>query len=120
MAFAPDGSLWVGHTKHTWAGSDGIQRIVWDGQMPFDVHSMKLTKDGFRFTFTEPVDKASAQSAKTWPFKRYYYQYHAGYGSKQYDVSEVAAAAVRVLGAFAGMGMGRSVFCARGACVALG
>jgi glucose/arabinose dehydrogenase len=94
--FAPDGSLWVGHTKHTWAGNEGIQRIVWDGKTPFDVYTMKLTKNGFRFTFTKPVNKAIAAKPETWPFKRYYYQYHEKYGSKQYDLKPVAVSNVKV------------------------
>ena len=96
FAWAPDGSLYVGHTKHTWAGNQGIQRVVWSGKVGFHVHSMNLTKTGFRLTFTRPVDKTVAADPATWSFKRYYYEYHRGYGSKQYDVTPVEVKAARV------------------------
>ena len=85
LAWAPDGSLYVGHTKHTWAGNEGIQRVQWDGENPFEVHSMKVTRDGFRFTFTRPVDVTSARRPEAWPFKRYYYEYRMAYGSPRSD-----------------------------------
>ena len=98
MAWAPDGSLYVGHTKHTWAGSQGITRVEWDGEAPFEAQSMNLTKTGFRFTFTKPVNKETASKPETWPFKRYYYEYHKSYGSPQFDVSPVAIESIEISG----------------------
>lgn len=96
FAFAPDGALWVGHTKHTWAGGEGLHRVSWNGEQPFDIYAMNLTERGFRFTFTKPVDPAIANAATTWPCKRYWYRYHQAYGSKQYDVTDVPVTDVRV------------------------
>ncbi len=98
MAWAPDGSLYVGHTKHTWAGSQGITRVEWDGEAPFEAQSMNLTKTGFRFTFTKPVNKETASKPETWPFKRYYYEYHKSYGSPQFDVNPVAIESIEISG----------------------
>jgi hypothetical protein len=82
LAFAPDGSLWVGQNSHGWLGDEGIQRIVFHGGMPFDIYNMHLTKKGFDLSFTEPVDvKDTAQ----FRFSRYYYLYHKKYGSDQID-----------------------------------
>ena len=96
MAWAPDGSLYVGHTKHTWAGGEGISRVEWNGEDPFEVASMKLMKDGFRFSFTKPVDRKIAGDPANWPFKRYYYQYHKSYGSPQIEVTPVEVESVEV------------------------
>lgn len=96
MAWAPDGSLYVGHTKHTWAGGEGISRVEWNGEIPFEGVSMNLTKTGFRFTFSKPVDKAIAGKVENWPFKRYYYQYHQSYGSPQMDVAPVKVELVEI------------------------
>lgn len=85
MAWAPDGSLYVGHTKHTWAGNQGIQHVQWNGELPFEVAAMELMEDGFRFRFTKPVDKTLAGKKETWPFKRYYYQYTQKYGSPRHE-----------------------------------
>jgi glucose/arabinose dehydrogenase len=96
MAWAPDGSLYVGHTKHTWAGGEGISRVEWNGEDPFEAVSMKLTKTGFRFSFTKPVDSKLAGVVANWPFKRYYYKYHKTYGSPQIDVSPVKVKSIEV------------------------
>ena len=96
MAWAPDGSLYVGHTRHSWAGGEGISRVEWNGDDPFEVASMTLMDDGFRFNFTKPVDRKIAGDPANWPFKRYYYQYHKSYGSPQKDVAEVEVDSVGI------------------------
>ncbi|MGB8170721.1 MAG: hypothetical protein WCF18_24670 [Chthoniobacteraceae bacterium] len=89
LAFAKDGSLWVGQTDHGWAGDKGIQRITWTGKTPLDVMKVKLTKTGFDLTFTRPLDASTANSPTAYKVKRYYYEYHQAYGSKQYDLQEI-------------------------------
>lgn len=96
MAWAPDGSLYVGHTKHSWAGGEGISRVEWNGEDPFEAVSMKLTRTGFRFTFTKPVDSKIAAEVANWPFKRYYYKYHKSYGSPQMDVTPVKVDSIEI------------------------
>lgn len=96
FAFAPDGSLWVGETNHGWAGDKGIQRIVWTGKVPLDVKEMYLTKTGFDLVFTLPLEAASASNPENYKAQRYYYEYHAAYGSKQFDLTEIAPKAVTV------------------------
>ncbi|MEM7395844.1 MAG: hypothetical protein AAF492_26215, partial [Verrucomicrobiota bacterium] len=95
MAFDRDGNLWVGHTRHSWAGSHGIQKIVWDGKMPMDILTMNLTEKGFRLTFTKPVGEAAAHP-EAYTFQRYWYQYHQSYGSRQYDVVPVGVNAAKL------------------------
>ena len=94
MVFAPDGSLWVGQTDHGWAGDKGIQRIVWTGKVPMDVKEMRLTKKGFELVFTLPVEAASASLPGAYKFSRYYYDYHAAYGSKQHELQDVPVTSV--------------------------
>jgi glucose/arabinose dehydrogenase len=89
FAFAADGSLWVGQTDHGWAGDKGLQRISWTGKVPLDVLKMKLTKKGFDLTFTRTLDASTAASPTAYKVKRYYYEYHSAYGSKQYDLHEI-------------------------------
>jgi glucose/arabinose dehydrogenase len=96
LAFAPDGSLWVGQNDHGWAGDKGLQRIAWTGETPFDVQGMKLTRNGFEITFTRPVDAAIASQPTNWRVKRYSYDYHAAYGSKQHDLEEAEVLTVHL------------------------
>ncbi|MDF1751943.1 MAG: CBM35 domain-containing protein [Verrucomicrobiales bacterium] len=96
MDFAPDGSLYIGQTKHSWAGSQGIQQVVWDGTTPFEVQDVKLTKTGFRYYFTKPVDREIAGRKETWSFLRYYFEYHESYGSAQMDESVVQVDSINI------------------------
>lgn len=80
LTFLPDGSLVVGESNRGWNSRGnrpfGLQKIVWAKKMPLDVRKMELTKTGFRFTFTLPVDKASvgqfAGQSYTYPFQSKY------------------------------------------------
>jgi hypothetical protein len=89
LAFAPDGSLWVGQTEHGWAGDKGIQRITWTEKVPLDVKEMHLTKTGFELTFTQPVESSAAGNPESYKVRRYYYDYHAAYGSPEFDLQQI-------------------------------
>src|SRR5262249_30275357 len=56
---ARDGSLDAGQTARGWGSVGGkpygLQRLIYNGVVPFEIHSMKLTKTGFDLTFTKPV-----------------------------------------------------------------
>lgn len=87
MAFAPDGSLWVGQTDHGWAGAEGIQRIVFTGETPMDIYDMKLTTRGFDLSFTLPIDMESARDTSHYSFRHYYYDYYKKDASEPVDTS---------------------------------
>ena len=96
LTFGPNGDLWVGQTNHGWPGDRGLQRIVWEGETPFDVSSMSLTEKGFDLTFTRPVDPETARDTSSYRFKHYYYKYSQSYGSDRRDVQPVNVTAVEV------------------------
>ncbi len=101
LAFAPDGSLWVGQIAFGWGGDQGIQRIVYNGH-PTDVHTMKLTRTGFELTFTEAMDKSSALDPENYKFRHYYYKYqrkvkNAGAdNSDQQDIQSIAVKDIKL------------------------
>ncbi|WP_288425238.1 hypothetical protein [uncultured Spirosoma sp.] len=96
LAFAPDGSLWLGQTDHGWLGDRGIQRIRYTGGTPLDILAMTLTPTGFDLTFTQPVDESTAQQLANYQVRSYYYEYHRAYGSPQKDVQVVPVSAVQL------------------------
>jgi glucose/arabinose dehydrogenase len=96
LAFAPDGSLWVGHAQHGFAGDLGIQRIVYTGRAPMEVHTMHLQKDGFELTLTQPVHDTVSLDKALFRLRHYYYEYHLKYGSDQYDVQAVPVSRVDI------------------------
>jgi hypothetical protein len=89
IRFAPDGSLIVGGTNRGW-GSRGpkpfaLERLVWTGKTPFEIHEMHARPDGFELTFTQPVDAKTAGDPKSYQMKTYTYIYRAEYGSPEVD-----------------------------------
>lgn len=89
VAFLPDGSLAVGQTNRGWGSRGmkpwGVQRAVWTGKVPFEIHTMSATKDGFRLRFTKPVDAATAADPASYAMSSYTYELHAKYGSDEMD-----------------------------------
>lgn len=88
LAFAPDGSLWVGQIAFGWSGDHGIQRIVFNGTPPADVQTMSLTKKGFDLTFTQPLEKSQALNAANYNFRHYYYKYQRKAKNAGADISD--------------------------------
>jgi glucose/arabinose dehydrogenase len=91
VRFGPDGSLFVGGTSRGW-GSRGnkpfaIERLVWTGKVPFEIHEMRAKPDGFELTFTKPVDPATAGKVDSYRMKTFTYIYQAAYGSPEVDAT---------------------------------
>lgn len=98
-AFAPDGSLYVGMTARGW-GSIGakpfsLQRIIYDGKtIPFEMHTVSLTRTGFDITFTKPADPATAAGTERYLVRHWGYKYQPAYGSPKVDETFVLPQAV--------------------------
>jgi hypothetical protein len=89
VRFGQDGSLLVGGTNRGW-GSRGtkpfsIERLVWSGKVPFEIHEMRAKPDGFELTFTKPVDPETAGKSESYVLKTYTYIFRAEYGSPEVD-----------------------------------
>ncbi|MBN9121943.1 MAG: hypothetical protein J0I06_22845 [Planctomycetes bacterium] len=88
IAFAPDGSLFAGQTNRGWGSLGGkpygLQRLVYTGAEPFEVHHINLMKDGFKFTFTKPVDPESL-GKKPVSVSSFTYVYNSNYGGPEID-----------------------------------
>lgn len=95
LLFSPDKkTLYVGQTSRGWGQiAEGLQRIDYTGETPFDVKTMSLTKNGFRLTFTsEPgadLEKSGFQMT------RHRYKDTGEYGSPKHDESEIEIAEVK-------------------------
>ena len=95
LAFAPDGSLWVGQNAHGWLGDEGIQRIVFSKHNPFDILSMKVTATGFDLDFTKAVNTLKATDRSNYTLSHYRYKYHKKYGSPRIDTMRVPVTDIR-------------------------
>lgn len=84
-----DGSAFVGGTDRGWGARGGkpfaLQRLVWRGVTPFEIHEMHAKSDGFELTFTEPVNPATASAVSSYKIQTYTYIYQSNYGSPEVD-----------------------------------
>ena len=89
MAFAPDGTLYVGQTDRGWGSVGGkpygLQRVVFTGELPFEIKHFRAKPDGFELTFTMPVDRRSAERVESYALESYTYHYWSTYGSPEID-----------------------------------
>jgi hypothetical protein len=88
LAFAPDGSLFAGQTNRGWGSVGGkpfgLQRLVYTGTEPFEVHHVTLKKAGYDLTFTKPLDPA-AVGPKAASVTSFTYVYFSTYGCDEMD-----------------------------------
>ncbi|MCW1717243.1 hypothetical protein OIZ54_00605 [Pseudoalteromonas sp. A3] len=91
--FDVNGQLWIGQTARGWGAQGGkpfgLEKVVWDGTNPFELLDIKLTKTGFRLTYTDELDAASVKldslSAQSW-----HYHYSGNYGSPKKDLTQLS------------------------------
>lgn len=89
LAFSPSGkTLYVGQTGRGWGSlSEGLQRIHYTGEEPFEVLNCKLGDGGFRIQFTQAVKNADAIQVE-----RYRYLYGYNYGGSELETAEIELA----------------------------
>jgi|SRR5690606_2500661 len=82
------GTLWCGLTNRGWGslgGSEqGLQRLVWRDQMPFELREIKATKNGFQLLFTQPV-LAISTVGPSFELTSWTYDHHEPYGCPPRD-----------------------------------
>lgn len=89
LELEPKGSLFVFGTNRGWGSRGGkpfaLQRLMWTGRVPFEIHALKAKPDGFEFSFTQPVDPERAGKPEAYSIETYTYIYRATYGSPEVD-----------------------------------
>ncbi|MFD2572853.1 c-type cytochrome [Spirosoma soli] len=100
MAWAKDGSLFVGETNRGWGSAgeanEGLQRLVWNGAVPFEMRTVKAMPDGFEVEFTKPVDRKSAEDLASYRVESFLYKYHSVYGSPTINKEALPIKGVKV------------------------
>ena len=98
--FGLDGSMFVGMTSRGWGstGKDnfGLQRLVWNGLMPFEINTIHAKSDGFEISFTQAVDVKSVKNAASYALRSYIYEYHHQYGSPIINVKDLKIKGISV------------------------
>lgn len=98
--FGLDGSMFVGMTSRGWGstGKDefGLQRLFWNGDMPFEIENIHAKPDGFEISFTQAVDVNSVKKAASYALRSYIYKYQHQYGSPIIELKDLKIAAIEV------------------------
>ncbi|MDO6720752.1 hypothetical protein Q4575_15160 [Psychrosphaera sp. 1_MG-2023] len=86
------GQLWIGQTARGWGAQGGkpfgLEKVVWDGTNPFELLDIKLTKKGFKLTYTEALNPESV-TAKSLSAQSWHYHYSSNYGSPKVDLTSL-------------------------------
>ncbi|MFT7619231.1 MAG: glucose/arabinose dehydrogenase [Planctomycetota bacterium] len=99
LKFAADGSLILGRTNRGWGGltpGDGLARLKWDGQVPFDMHRVHIKKSGFKVLFTQPLAEDLKIEPSNVSFLEYDYNYWWEYGSPEVHKNLLAVESITI------------------------
>lgn len=100
MAWANDGSLFIGETNRGWGSAgdanEGLQRLVWNKRLPFEMRAVRAMPDGFEIEFTSPVDRKTAEDIASYSVESFIYKYHAVYGSPPVNQKTIAVKGIKV------------------------
>lgn len=86
LCYTPEqDAVYVAQTARGWASSGrrdhALERLTWTGKMPFDMKTVQVQPNGFKITFTQAVNKATAANPASYQITDFTYLYHHIYGS---------------------------------------
>lgn len=100
LAWAQDGSLFVGETNRGWGSAgdanEGLERLVYNNKIPFEMKAVRAMPDGFEIEFTSPVDLKSAQDLASYNVESFIYKYQPVYGSPPVNNETLKVKGVKV------------------------
>lgn len=96
--FTPGGHLICGGTNRGWPVRGikpfALERLEWNGRMPFEINRITIEPDGFRITFTKPVEPVTGKAPESYAVSAFTHPYHAGYGGPEIDQHKPAVTSV--------------------------
>jgi cytochrome c551/c552 len=100
LAWGKDGSLFTGETNRGWGSageaSAGIQRLVWNNRIPFEMKAIRAMPDGFEIEFTKPVNKKYGEDISSYAVESFIYKYQGIYGSPPVNVESCRVRGVKL------------------------
>jgi len=89
VQFTPKGRLLCGGTNRGWPVRGikpfALERLDWTGRMPFEIKRINITPDGFKVSFTKPVEAKAGNDPKNYKLSTFTHIYHGGYGGPEVD-----------------------------------
>ncbi len=94
MCWGADQTMYIGGTNRGWGSTGkepyGLERLIWTGQMPFEMKAVRAMPDGFEIEFTQPVQISTAENVENYAVRSFTYKYHPVYGSPTVNYKENA------------------------------
>ncbi len=89
VVFTPGGNLVCGGTNRGWPVRGNkpfaLERLEWNGKMPFEIKSINIAPDGFKIAFTKPVDAVTGRDPRSFRITTFTHPYHSGYGGPEIE-----------------------------------
>lgn len=91
LRWGPDGGLYIGEAGMvggwSWEGKrSGLQRLMYNGSVTFEILSVKSLNNGFAIEFTEPLAVNHGESAQDYLVQQWWYLPTASYGGPKMDL----------------------------------
>ena len=98
VEFTPGGKLLCGGTNRGWPVRGikpfALERLEWSGKLPFEIKRITIEPDGFKVTFTKPVESTTGSSPSSYSVSAFTHPYHAGYGGPEIEQQKPAVTSV--------------------------
>jgi cytochrome c len=100
--WGPDGSLYVGGIGNpgNWSqiGKNwfGLQRLTFNGNIPFEILEVHAKSDGIELLFTEPIAEGLGTTSEEYSVRQWYYLPTKEYGGPKVDLEDLEIASVNV------------------------
>lgn len=100
MAWGPDGGLYVGGVgmNGNWAHLGhqfGLQKLMFNGKVPFEILAMRAQADGFELEFTQPLPAQLPDLTGMISVEQWRYEATPAYGGPKLDEQELRVTATR-------------------------
>ena len=86
-----EGCAFVGGTNRGWGAkgnkAGSLERVNWTGKTPFEVHHIKITKEGFILNFSEAISSEAFLNKDNLIINANTWLYRSTYGSPEVDVT---------------------------------
>jgi glucose/arabinose dehydrogenase len=101
LAFGPDGRLYLTRINRGWGGGgrgDGLARIEFSRDLPFEVTTVRLKAYGFELQFSKQIAEDAIPTCETFVIDEYSYHFWGQYGSPKIDGRALKAQRVLLAG----------------------
>jgi len=101
VEYSPDGALYVGGVgmKGGWSHHDhefGLQKLRYNGNVPFEMLSVSSRPHGFEIEFTTPLAEAVAFDQSKLAVRQFRYVATEAYGGPKVDVTDLTVADISI------------------------